>query len=83
MSHGELWWDFEEHVNVIRACIRFKDFYFLLGSKVADDLTNLDSGMAVEHLLTIFWYNDDVILAVPDHMTLRFKGAHSERGNAP
>mgnify|MGYP001610670501 CR=1 FL=1 len=71
-----LWWDFEKHVDVVGAGIGFEDLHFFLGSEEAEDFADLRSGVAIEHLLSVFGYNDDVILAIPDHMTLRFEGTH-------
>ena len=60
-------------MNVIWTGICFKNFYFLLRREEAKNLSDLYSCMTIQNFLTIFWYNDDVILAVPDHMTLRFE----------
>ena len=78
VSDGIFWGNAEKHVNVIGAGIRFDDFDFFLRCKIADDLPNFSACVAIEHFLAVFWYNHNVVLAVPDHMTLRFKGAHSE-----
>ena len=78
VSHGEFGWNFEEHMDVIGAGCRFEDFHFFLRGKLAEDFSNLRSRVSVENLFAVLWYNDHVILAVPDHVTLRCKGAHGE-----
>ena len=65
--------NFEEHVDVVGAGIGFENFCFFLRRKLANNLSDLSSCVAVEHFLAVFGYNDHVILAVPDHMTLRFE----------
>ena len=76
MGDGILGRDFEEHVNVVGAGVGFEDLHFFLRSEEAEDFADLRSGVAVEHFLAVFGYNDDVILAIPDHMRLRFEGTH-------
>lgn len=73
VGNGVFWRNTEKHVNVIWASIGFDDFYFFLRCEEANDLSYLSPCMTIQNFLTIFWYNDDVILAVPDHMTLRFE----------
>ena len=80
MGNGEFWRNLEKHVYVVGAGIGFEDFRFFLGRKLTDDFPDLDSRVTEEHLLAVFWYNDHVILAIPDHMTLRFEGAHGKWG---
>ena len=68
----------EKHMDMVGAGIGFQNLDFFLGCEEAEDFADLDSRVTVEHLLAVFWYNDHVILAVPDHVTLRFEGAHGE-----
>ena len=72
------WRNGEQHVDMIGTGCRFEDLYFFLRRKSAENLADLASRVTKEHLFTVFWYNNHVILAVPDHVTLRFKGAHGK-----
>ena len=62
--------DFEEKVDVIGTGIAFENLAFSLLGEFSNDLPDLDSDWSVEDFLPVFGYDDDVVLAVPHHVTL-------------
>ena len=62
--------DLEDHVHVIGASVALEDVHFFLFSQFPDNLPDLDANGSVENFLSVFWYNDHVVFAVPHHMAL-------------
>lgn len=70
IGDGILGWDAEYHVHVIGAGIALKDFDVFLLCQFSYDFADLDSDRTEQDSLPILWYDDHVVLAIPDHVIL-------------
>lgn len=70
VSPGVLGRDAEDHVHMIGAGIALEDLNVLLFGKLADNFANLNSDWTKQDFFSVLWYDDHVVLTVPDHVIL-------------
>ena len=70
IGHGVFGRNAQHHVHVIGTGIALEDFDVLLFREFSNNLTDGNPDWTEEDSFSVLWYNDHVVLAIPDHVIL-------------